>query len=99
MIFICNICGGQDLINTNYVSKEIYFKVKINIKFSDNSSNSLKIKDYDSAYYDQSILILPQNYSETGALVRLVYLAHGAGGGVTDSTWAWNRWSILDSLL
>jgi len=98
-MFICDICAAQDAKKDNNVSKDIHFTVKINLKFSDNSSNALQVEDFDSIYYDQAILKLPENYSDTGSPVRLVYLAHGAGGGVTDSTWAWNRYSILESLL
>lgn len=79
--------------------KEIHFIVRINLKFPNNSSQSLKVADNDSVYYDQAVLRLPKGYSNKGTPVRLVYLAHGAGGGVTDSSWAWNRFSILDSLI
>jgi dipeptidyl aminopeptidase/acylaminoacyl peptidase len=81
------------------VRKDIHFTVRINLKFPEERSRALRIADSDSAYYDQVVLKLPENYFDTGAPVRLVYVAHGAGGGVTDTSWAWNRYSITDSLL
>jgi hypothetical protein len=86
-------------IKDNDHSKDIHFAVRINLKFSDNRSRALEVADYDSAYYDKAILRLPRDYADKGAPVRLVYLAHGAGGGVTDSSWAWNQFSIPDSLV
>lgn len=103
VILLNTVCQAQKIYNNGKVKSvaknEIHFTVRINLKFTDDRSSTLEIADYDSAYYDQAILKLPKNYSDTGAPVRLVYMAHGAGGGVTDNSWAWNRFSIIDSLL
>jgi len=100
IVLINGVCLAQG-INQQKSSpgKEIRFTVRINLKFPDNKSRELKAADSDSAYNDQAVLKLPENYSEKGAPVRLVYLAHGAGGGVTNASWAWNKFSIIDSLL
>ena len=66
LILICGICTGQNANKDDYVSKDIHFTVKINLKFPDNSSNALQVSDFESIYYDQAILKLPETYSETG---------------------------------
>lgn len=102
IILLSATCYAQKMHNRDGVisipEREIHFTVPINLEFSNNCSRALEVTDNDSVYYDQAVLKLPKNYSENGAPVRLVYLAHGAGGGVTDSSWAWSRFSILDSL-
>ena len=99
--FMSEVCNAQETEQKNkFVShKDIHFTVRINLKFPDKNSNILETVDYDSTYYDQAILRLPNNYSETGTPIRLVYMAHGAGGGVTDSSWFLNKFSLKDSLL
>jgi predicted esterase len=77
---------------------DIHFTVPINLKFPDNESVSLGIADSDSIYHDQCILKLPPNYQH-GTPVRLVYMAHGAGGGVKEKGWYLNQFSLKDSLL
>lgn len=103
VILMSTVCHAQKGNNNNRVKsiarKEIHFTVRINLKFSNDSSHTLEIADIDSPYYDQAILILPKDYSDKRTPVRLVYLAHGAGGGVTDSSWAWNSYTITDSLI
>jgi predicted esterase len=76
--------------------EDIYFSVPISLRFPDTSGS---VRNTDSIYQDRVILKLPANYSKNGKPVRLVYMAHGAGGGVTDSTWFLNRFSLKDSLL
>ncbi len=102
IVLLSTVCYAQKMHNRGGVKsiiiKEIHFTIPINLKFPDNNSHELEAADNDSAYYDQAVLKLPKNYSDKGASVRLVYLAHGAGGGVTDSSWAWNRFSVVDSL-
>jgi len=97
------ICQAQLVGYRNVIpdaENDIHFTVRINLKFPNNSStNPLEVADFDSAYYDQVILKLPKNYSDKGDPVKLVYVAHGAGEGVTDSTWLFNKFSIVDSLL
>ena len=103
IILLGTVCHAQKLHNKgsekSVAKKEIHFTVSINLNFPDNISRRLEVADNDSIYYDQAILKLPKNYTDKGIPVRLVYLAHGAGGGVTASSWAWNQFSISDSLL
>ncbi len=103
ILIFSTICQAQRMHANDYAKrsgqKEIHFTVRINLKFPDDNSRALEVADFDSAYYDQAILRLPENYCENGAPVRLVYLAHGAGGGVTNTLWLWNKTSITDSLL
>jgi predicted esterase len=77
---------------------DIYFTVPINLKFPDDESVSLDIADTDSIYHDRCILKLPPNYQHSKP-VRLVYMAHGAGGGVKENSWYLNQFSLKDSLL
>ncbi len=101
IIFMGGVCKAQRTYqkNKSVSQKDIHFTVRINLKFPDDSSSILETIDIDSVYYDQAILKLPDNYSETGIPVRLVYVAHGAGGGVTYSSWFLNQFSLKDSLL
>ncbi len=95
-------CKSQEINSDNNKQpvwvKDIHFKVPINLSFPDNS-RALEVTENERTYYDQAILKLPRNYSDSGKAVRLVYLAHGAGGGVTDSSWFFNNYSLPDSLL
>ena len=77
---------------------DIHFTIPINLKFPDNESLKEAVSDKDSSYLDQCILKLPPNYTP-GKPVRLVYMAHGAGGGVTTTKWFLNQFSLKDSLL
>nr|WP_295924437.1 hypothetical protein [uncultured Dyadobacter sp.] len=76
-----------------------YFTVPINLKFPDNASVSGTVQDSDSIYHDWAILKLPSNYRKTGAPTRLVLMAHGGGGGVSENDWFLNRYALQDSLL
>ncbi|HBL77881.1 MAG: hypothetical protein A2W90_01760 [Bacteroidetes bacterium GWF2_42_66] len=99
-IFMSGVCKAQGIDQKKSVSKkDIHFTVMINLKFPDNNSSQLETTDNDSLYADQAVLKLPDNYSETGTPVRLVYMAHGAGGGVTADSWFLNNYSLDDSLL
>jgi predicted esterase len=98
-LIIFDICKGQSVLNKNEEKKEIHFTVKINLKFPDNSSGSLQVVDFDSTFYDQAVLMLPKTYSKSGAPTRLVYCAHGAGGGVTADSWYLASKSLLDDSL
>ena len=86
LVLIHGIFKTQIMVG-NDNSKDIHFTVAINMKFPDNSSDALHIEDFDSAYNDQVILKLPKTYSENGKPTRLVYCAHGAGGGVPVKIW------------
>jgi len=100
IVFMSGVCKAQGMVQKKSVSKkEIHFTVRINLKFPDNNSSLLGTNDDDSLYFDQAVLTLPDNYSETGTPVRLVYMAHGAGGGVTANSWFLNNYSLDDSLL
>ena len=94
-----NICSAQNAINNTGEFKEIHFTVRINLKFPADTSNLLQIEDFDSVFYDQAVLMLPKTYSETGKPVRLVYCAHGAGGGVSNDSWYLASTLLDDSLL
>ena len=98
ILLINTVCSAQKIEKTARVD-DIHFKVQINLSFAHNDSGVLEVTDTDSIYYDEAVLRLPENYSSTGKPVRLVYLAHGAGGGVTDSSWFFNNYSLPDSLL
>jgi hypothetical protein len=94
-----NICSAQNAINNTGEFLEIHFTVRINLKFPADTSNLLQIEDFDSVFYDQAVLMLPKTYSETGKPVRLVYCAHGAGGGVSNDSWYLASTLLDDSLL
>lgn len=103
LLLISSSCLAQES-NTDdkiksILEKEIHFSVGISLNTSDSCSHSKEIPDFDSMFYDQAILKLPEGYSDDGKPVRLVYMAHGAGGGVTSEKWFWNSYSITDSLL
>ncbi len=99
-IFMNGVCKAQKIDQKkSFPEKEIHFTVRINLKFPDSNSSLLGTNDDDSLYFDQAVLNLPDNYSETGTPVRLVYMAHGAGGGVTADSWFLNNYSLDDSLL
>ena len=98
LLLTFDICSGQNIDNDKEL-KEIHFTVKINLKFPDNTSTGLQNEDSDSVFYDQAVLMLPRNYSEKGKPTRLVYCAHGAGGGVTRDSWYLARTLLDDSLL
>jgi pimeloyl-ACP methyl ester carboxylesterase len=49
--------------------------------------------------FDQAVLKLPCNYSKRGKPTRLIYVAHGAGGGVTADSWFLNNFALVDTLL
>ncbi len=80
-------------------SQDIHFTVPVNLAFPDNTSTTLNIQDQSVVYEDQVILKLPANYTQNGPPVRLVYMAHGAGGGVTADSWYLNNHALQDSLL
>lgn len=89
------------LYSTGYCQHQgdIYFTVPINLNFPDNHSTSPGLQDSDSTYHDWAILKLPPTYSKTGEPTRLVLMAHGAGGGVSENSWFLNQYSLKDSLL
>jgi len=89
------ICFHQKSV----VRKHIHFTVPINLGFPGNNFTGMEVADSDITYDDQAVLALQAVYSDKGRFIRLVYVAHRAGGGFTDSTWARNNASTLDSLL
>jgi predicted esterase len=98
------ICTGifLDLIaqtkQANHLN-DIHFTIPVNIRFPNIPSQEFRLEDSDSVYADEAILKLPVTYSKTGRPTRLVYMAHGAGGGVTADSWFLNNYSLADSLL
>ncbi len=98
-LLACDISYGQNNISKTTPYKEIHFTVKINLDFPAYISNLLQIEDFDSAFYDQAVLMLPKTYSKAGKPVRLVYCAHGAGGGVTEDSWYLAGKTLLDDSL
>jgi predicted esterase len=99
LLLIFNICNAQNIKNNIGEIKEIHFTVRINLKFPADSSNLLKNEDFDSSFYDDAVLMLPKTYSENGNPVRLVYCAHGAGGGVTKDSWYLASKTLVDDSL
>jgi pimeloyl-ACP methyl ester carboxylesterase len=80
-------------------SQDIHFTVPVNTAFPNNHSVNNEVSDQYIVYHDQAILKLPPNYQADGAPVRLVYMAHGAGGGVSADSWYLNNFALQDSLL
>lgn len=76
---------------------DIHFTVRVRIPGNaDPEAGREKRKGMDS---DQAILILPESYSKSGKPTRLIYVAHGAGGGVTANSWYLNHYALVDTLL
>ena len=59
------------------------FKISVNCFLPHNDLNSDFQQDAEELYEDNGFIILPEQYSETGAPTRLVVNCHGAGGTVT----------------
>lgn len=76
--------------------KEIYFQVTIQ---DCDLKNRPGREAGQESFADHAILKLPGSYSETGSPTRLVYMAHGAGGGVTGNEWFLNRFGLQELLL
>ncbi len=93
--------GHKD--GSNNLPKDVHFTVKINLKFPDHLSSVSAASDADSVYVDQAILKLPKTYSQSGAPIRLVYYAHGAGsskeGMVTENSWFPENHTLIDDSL
>lgn len=75
---------------------EIYFRVTLSDCDLKNKPGNLT---GEGGFTDHAILKLPPSYSETGKPTRLVYMAHGAGGGVTENEWFLNRFGLQELLL
>lgn len=76
--------------------KEIYFQVTIQ---DCDLKNRPDRETNQRNFVDHAILKLPPSYSETGPPTRLVYMAHGAGGGVTEKEWFLNKFGLQELLL
>lgn len=59
------------------------FQLPVNCFLANNDLNSDLPQDAEELYEDNGFIILPEQYSETGAPTRLVINCHGAGGTVT----------------
>ncbi len=78
-------------------SKDIHFTIPIYVR--NNSKTEVKTEKRGAIFPDQAVLKLPVNYSRSGKPTRLVYVAHGAGGGVTADSWYLNNFALVDTLL
>ena len=76
-----------------------FFTVSINLNFPDHHDGSMSVADSEKLYNDNAVLKLPASYSREGKPTRLVYMAHGAGGGVNAGDWFLNNYALQDSLL
>ncbi len=76
--------------------KEVYFQVTIRDCDLENRPGH---KAGQGSFADHAILKLPGSYSKTGKPTRLVYMAHGAGGGVTENEWFLNKFGLQELLL
>ncbi len=80
-------------------SADIHFTVPVKIHHRGGTSQKRTNRDTGKFYYDQTILKLPQSYTKSGKPTRLIYCAHGAGGGVTSDKWFLNNYALIDTLL
>lgn len=98
LVFFC-FCWMSGITRpaTRDNSKDIHFT--ISVRYPAKLSPVLKSKKKNRIYHDQAILKLPESYSKTGEPTRLIYCAHGAGGGVNANSWFLNNFSLIDSLL
>lgn len=76
--------------------REIYFRVTLSDCDLENKAGN---RVEERTFTDHAILKLPASYSETGKPTRLIYMAHGAGGGVTEKEWFLNRFGLQELLL
>ncbi|GAA4441437.1 hypothetical protein GCM10023091_26700 [Ravibacter arvi] len=88
LAFFCFSAKGQE-------TREIYFKVPLNdcdTRHFPRGQNNAPVEDF-------AILKLPATYSANGEPTRLVYMAHGAGGGVSANEWFLNQFDLQRTLL
>ena len=60
-----------------------HFTVKVNCFIADDSMVTDRLQDVEEMYDDCGMIILPDQYSDTGKKTRLVIYCHGAGGTVS----------------
>lgn len=96
---ICLLMNGFSQSSQRDNSSDIHFIIPVKIHTSVSSPHDRKRKGSTSVFHDQAILKLPSDYTPSGKPVRLVYCAHGAGGGVTESSWFLNNYAVVDTLL
>jgi dipeptidyl aminopeptidase/acylaminoacyl peptidase len=77
--------------------REVYFSVEI--PFCELKTPPRNIRVSNGVFSDHAILMLPEGYSQSGKPTRLVYLAHGAGGGVGANDWFLKRYALHKLLL
>ncbi len=88
------------LLSIDSTAIEIHhFKVEINQHLPIEGLKGTNVTDHYEPYLDEAVLILPDSYSKTGIPTRLVYCAHGAGGGVDTSDWFLQHFPVIDTLL
>ena len=80
-------------------SADIHFAIPLKIHRSEESPSKPADRGSKEIYYDHAILKLPESYIKSGKPTRLIYCAHGAGGGVTSDKWFLNNYALVDTLL
>ena len=80
-------------------SADIHFAIPIPKRLMHNYTVANNSGKPTAIFRDQAILKLPKSYTKGGKPTRLIYCAHGAGGGVTAKNWFINNFAIVDSLL
>lgn len=80
-------------------SADIHFAVPIPNRLMHKYTEAIKSGKSAAIFRDQAILKLPKSHTKGGKPTRLIYCAHGAGGGVTAKDWFINNFALVDSLL
>ena len=100
LLFLCFFqLPGSAQVRKGDNSADIHFVIPVKIHRTANSSQNRASHDSGRFYNDQAILKLPSGYSPSGKPTRLIYCAHGAGGGVTSDNWFLNNYALIDTLL
>lgn len=87
-----DISLGQKYINlvdteengSSLAGTTIHFLTPVNVTKQNISDNTLNLQDGQSIDYDNSVLILPDTYTDNGEATRLIICCHGAGGTVSS---------------
>ena len=97
-LLFCSIDGASQIRNGDN-SADIHFAVPIPSRLVHKYTEAIHPNKSHRNFYDQAILKLPSSYMKSGKPIRLIYCAHGAGGGVTSDNWFINNFALVDSLL
>jgi pimeloyl-ACP methyl ester carboxylesterase len=98
-MLICFVNNAFTQIRKGDNSADIHFAVPIPNRLMNKYTEAINPDKRDRNFYDQAILKLPSSYTKAGKPIRLIYCAHGAGGGVTAKDWFINNFALVDSLL